>query len=84
MTNIVKETEKRSAIIAQEMFKDINNLSIDGECIQGSASADIPRGVDALWNIVTETVFYYDKLHLTEKIFKPIVHRRPFLLVAAP
>lgn len=38
----------------------------------------------ALWNVVTETVFYYDKLHLTEKIFKPIVTKRPFILVAAP
>jgi hypothetical protein len=37
-----------------------------------------------LWHIVTETVFYYDKLHLTEKIFKPIVAQRPFMLAAAP
>jgi hypothetical protein len=38
----------------------------------------------ALWHVVSETVFYYDKLHLTEKIFKPIVSKRPFILVAAP
>ena len=36
------------------------------------------------WHIVTETVFYYDKLHLTEKIFKPIVAQRPFMLAASP
>lgn len=35
-------------------------------------------------HVVNETVFYYKKLHLTEKIFKPIVSRRPFILVAAP
>jgi hypothetical protein len=35
-------------------------------------------------HIVTETVFYDSKLHLTEKIFKPIVARRPFMLLAAP
>jgi hypothetical protein len=29
-------------------------------------------------------VFYYDKLHLTEKIFKPIVSKQPFMLLAAP
>jgi hypothetical protein len=29
-------------------------------------------------------VFYHDKLHLTEKIFKPIVAQRPFMLAAAP
>jgi hypothetical protein len=40
--------------------------------------------VDAFWHIVTETVFYYDKLHLTEKIFKPIVSKQPFMLLAAP
>lgn len=37
-----------------------------------------------MWNVVTETNFYDDKLHLTEKIFKPIVTRRPFILVSAP
>lgn len=35
-------------------------------------------------HVVNETVFYHNKLHLTEKIFKPIVSRRPFVLVAAP
>ena len=38
----------------------------------------------ALWHIVTETVFYDHKLHLTEKIFKPITAKRPFILVGAP
>jgi hypothetical protein len=36
------------------------------------------------WHVVTETVFYHNKLHLTEKIFKPIVSKRPFMLAAAP
>ena len=71
-------------------------LIIDNEHILGSASGDIPRtipgifpnndgpkNVDALWHIVTETVFYYDKLHLTEKIFKPIVSKQPFMLLGA-
>jgi hypothetical protein len=60
-------------------------LVIDNEQVLGSASADIPRCInDSLWHIVTETVFYYDKLHLTEKIFKPIVSKQPFMLLAAP
>ena len=63
---------------------DINKLVIDSPQLPGSASADIPRGNDAFWHIVTETVFYYDKLHLTEKIFKPIVSKQPFMLLAAP
>lgn len=50
-----------------------------------SASADIPDFFyQAFWNIVTETNFYDEKLHLTEKIFKPIAIKRPFILVSAP
>jgi hypothetical protein len=77
---------------------DISKLVIDNHEIHGSASADIPRtidsyiapgfakpaDVDAFWHVVTETVFYYDKLHLTEKIFKPIASKQPFILLAAP
>ena len=60
-------------------------LVIDNEHVLGTASADIPRCTnDSLWHIVTETVFYYDKLHLTEKIFKPIVMKQPFMLLGAP
>ena len=59
-------------------------LIIDNERVLGSASADIPRCTnDSLWHIVTETVFYYDKLHLTEKAFKPIVMKQPFMLLGA-
>jgi hypothetical protein len=73
-----------------------NRLYVDGDNILGSASTNIPRSYsftsaepapsteDALWHIVTETVFYYPKLHLTEKIFKPIVSKQPFMLLAAP
>jgi len=61
------------------------SLNIDGDVIPGSASADIPDQVhDSFWHVVTETVFYYNKLHLTEKIFKPIVSKQPFMLLAAP
>lgn len=38
----------------------------------------------SLLHVVNETVFYQPKLHLTEKVFKPIVAQRPFILVAAP
>ena len=37
-----------------------------------------------LLHVVNETVFYDAKLYLTEKIFQPIVHQRPFVLVGAP
>lgn len=60
-------------------------LTIDGDNILGCASADIPRcSSDSFWHIVSETVFYHNKLHLTEKIFKPIVMKQPFMLLASP
>jgi hypothetical protein len=60
------------------------SLVIDNERVLGSASADIPRCAnDSFWHVVTETVFYYDKLHLTEKTFKPIVMKQPFMLLGA-
>lgn len=49
-----------------------------------SAQTDFDFMRQAFWHVVAETVFYHKKLHLTEKIFKPIVARRPFILVAAP
>jgi hypothetical protein len=83
---------------AEQHLTRIDKLIIDRAELPGSASADIPRNingwfssdypqptdVDAFWHIVTETVFYYPKLHLTEKIFKPIVSKQPFMLLAAP
>ena len=67
----------------EQHLTNIDKLIIDHAELPGSASADIPRGNDAFWHVVTETVFYYNKLHLTEKIFKPIVSRQPFMLLAA-
>ena len=60
------------------------SLIIDKEHVNGYDSSDIPRIIDdCFWHVVTETVFYYDKLHLTEKIFKPIVMKQPFMLIGA-
>lgn len=64
-------------------------LTLDQDRTTGSLSADFGHqefGLwkSGLWHIVTETVFYHDKLHLTEKTFKPIVAQRPFMLAAAP
>ena len=74
-----------TAINHIETYLPKKTLMINNEQVLGSASADIPRCAnDSLWHIVTETVFYYDKLHLTEKIFKPIVMKQPFMLLAAP
>ena len=62
---------------------------VDSWDINGSWSARLGHTEYQLWqgaflHVVPETIFYDDKLHLTEKIFKPIVAHRPFILVAAP
>lgn len=73
-------------LILKTLLPDTPRLVIDTEQPHGTLSAEIDLGVLAqgLFHLVTETVYYDQKLHLTEKIFKPIVARRPFFLVAAP
>lgn len=69
----------------QKHLKGINHLSIDSLDVPGWASADIIRTREpSFWHVVSETVFYYNKQHLTEKIFKPIVSKQPFMLLAGP
>ena len=41
----------------------------------------IPEMMESFLHVVTETCFWEIKDHLTEKIFKPIVARQPFILL---
>lgn len=41
----------------------------------------IPENMESFMHVVTETCYWGRKKHLTEKIFKPIVMRQPFILV---
>ena len=41
----------------------------------------IPEMMESFLHVVTETCFWETKEHLTEKIFKPIVARQPFVLL---
>ena len=77
---------KESKRIILEVMLTAPKLTIDTDEQHGALSADDNLDTMALglFHIVTETIFYDSKLHLTEKIFKPIVARRPFLLAAAP
>ena len=83
-SNLDSKLSEKAKQHAEQHLVNVDKLIIDRPELPGSASADIPRGNDAFWHVVTETVFYYDKLHLTEKIFKPIVSKQPFMLLAAP
>jgi len=74
----------------QSIYNALSNLTnpliIDTDNPNGSLSANVDLDLltSALWHLVTETVYFLPKLHLTEKVFKPIIAQRPFILVAAP
>lgn len=79
-----------SRSLIQDHLLDIDlPLTADYANIDGTASANFgwieyQTRSRALFSVVNETVFFDPKLHLTEKIFQPIVCGRPFLLAAAP
>lgn len=83
----VGQLSEESLLIYQQQRHNLSNtLTIDQDTIHGSLSAslDLDNARKCFVQIVTETIYYQDKLHLTEKIFKPIVTGQPFLLLAAP
>lgn len=71
--------------IFNEQKGKLKKSYIDTEDVNGALSTgiNIVESQRAWIQVVTETVFYSKKLHLTEKIFKPIVCKQPFLLLGA-
>jgi hypothetical protein len=79
--------DNRAKLKIQQALTNLTEpLTIDTDTPNGNLSATVNFEdlTSALWHVVTETVYFDSKLHLTEKIFKPIVVKRPFILVAAP
>lgn len=62
----------------------LDHVPIDGDLSARFGHKEYTLLQSCLLHVVNETVFYQNKLHLTEKIFKPIVVKRPFVLVGAP
>ena len=62
----------------------IDRIPINGDLSARLGNQEFGIWQSALLHVVNETVFYDLKLHLTEKVFKTIVAKRPFVLVAAP
>lgn len=79
---MIPGAHKANIVANLGMLQD--QLVIDTETPHGELSAAINvEGMQrAFVNLVTETIFYENKQHLTEKIFKPIVAKMPFLLLA--
>jgi hypothetical protein len=78
-------TVEQRKLVYQEFNKLDSELTLDYQDTPGSASAEMgARQTDlfqrAFVHIVTETLFYSERLHLTEKIFRPVVLFRPFIL----
>lgn len=81
--------QDRNLIESHIVRGSLRRRLLDTEDIDSNSSARLGHKEYKLWqksflHLVNETVFYDPKLHLTEKIFKPIVALRPFILVAAP
>lgn len=90
---IKKELADPNSRLSLDSKKHIlNHLARNAEpmildvCDYNKSSADLCHNYIhcAIWNVVTETNYYDNKLHLTEKIFKPIITKRPFILVSSP
>lgn len=57
----------------------------DSEIPNKSFTIDaIPQMMESFLHVVTETCYWENKQHLTEKIFKPIVVKQPFVLLGCP
>lgn len=57
-------------------FKEENMIPNSSQILNA-----IPEMMESFLHVVTETCFWETKNHLTEKIFKPIVARQPFVLL---
>lgn len=82
-------TASRRLIDQYLIDANIKPLTVDYSHVDGSFSAKFGGNMyyqkqRSFLHLVNETVFYDRKLHLTEKIFHPIVHLRPFILVSSP
>ncbi len=81
------ELDNRARVKIHHALKDrCEPLVIDTNDPTGALSANVDFNdlTSALFHVVTETIYFQPKLHLTEKVFKPIIAKRPFFLVAAP
>jgi hypothetical protein len=83
-----KLSEYHKTLVNEHFDQISNNLVLDFKETPGSASAmlgleQIKLFQSAFVHLVTETIYYSKKLHLTEKIFRPIAVYRPFILAGA-
>jgi len=87
----ILDTVSKYNVSAEYISKSQHALARIPYPLRIDSTGTIPNGsqtigpIDALTtsflHVVTETCFWDDRTHLTEKIFKPIVARQPFVLL---
>jgi hypothetical protein len=69
-------------VFALQSLKEPLNIDYTGVISNNSQTLNaLPFMIESFLHVVTETCFWEDKTHLTEKIFKPIVAKQPFVLL---
>ena len=82
-----KEVQQYVPLDQQFQVKDLSVFDKIVECkVSGSASAvyNTDEIINSFVNVVLETQYNGSKMHLTEKILRPIACGQPFILAAAP
>lgn len=80
------QQHKHKILTIPDLYLDTTNLDdpniADGRKIINKESIQYFK--DTYFSVVTETNFFENITFLTEKIFKPIVMKQPFILVSSP
>jgi hypothetical protein len=78
---------KEKIVLSYHSDNGENNLFINTSNLKSenlSYTIHTQDFVDSFCHVVTERIFYEDRIHLTEKVFRPIICCRPFILVSSP
>lgn len=72
-----------------ELMSQVNqkNIFLNTKNVENknlSYQIDVEDFINSFCHIVTERIFYENRIHLTEKVFRPIVCCRPFILMSSP
>lgn len=72
-------SNKESIINIPPLYLDVNDLTVNYFKIRSSTNNYYD---ESYFSLVTETNYFDGPIFLTEKIFKPVLHQHPFILVS--
>jgi len=92
--NFIKDPDLKQLFLEnKEVIKSIENLTIDVEDLSDPiwylTESTIKYYHETYFSIVSEPYYYRDSdeghcIHFSEKTFKPIAHKHPFIIVSSP